>query len=201
MMNLVAAPCGNASCDHKGTSNDREVFHRFQGGRMKRIPRILAVLGVAAIAAAAFAFLRAAPPAHAAPRVVGGQCVFLILPGHSDTQSYTCADGDMVTVHSQLYEYRDNLTGDYCGELESITTISDNGRGAPVYGFGGNELVYHLPNGGYGAEGGGYVGYSNALYPPSVAETTDCAAPGGSFGPKDGEPAINTGAANYCPLQ
>lgn len=157
---------------------------------------LLAIVSVVAVAG----FLVAPRPAHAAP-LVSEQCIFVVLPGHSDTKSQTYADGDTVTVHSQLYEAKDNVTGGYCGQLESITTISDNGRGAPLYGWGGNELVYRQSNGQYVGEGGGYYTYSNNFSLPSIAETTACAAPGGSFAPKDGEPAINTGAANYCPPQ
>lgn len=166
------------------------------------------ILLVAVIAASivVVGLQRTSHRAHAAARLASETCHFIILPGHSDTKSYTYADGDTVTVHSQLYESIDTVTGEYCGQLESITTISDNGHGAPVYGMGMDELVFRLPNGQYPGVGGGHLGYSNAFTGTSalqpIAETTTCAAPGGSFAPKDHNlPTITTGAANYCPPQ
>jgi hypothetical protein len=137
--------------------------------------------------------------AHAAAPQTTEHCVWISLPGHSDTKSHTYADGDTVTVHSQLYEYEDTLTGDPCGELESSTSISDNGHGAALYGQGMNELVFLQSNGTYSAVGEVVDGYSDAISLQPIAETTSCAAPGGGFTPSDGEPAITTGAANYCP--
>lgn len=171
---------------------------------MQRVPAVwawkaLMLLAVASAVAVA-GFLVAPRTSHAAP-LASERCIFIILAGHSDTKSHTYTDSDTVTVHSQLYESEDNVTGDYCGQLESITTISDNGRGAPLYGWGGNELIYRQTNGQYGGVGGGYYSYSNNFALQPIIETTACAAPGGSFAPKDGEPAINTGAANYCPPQ
>lgn len=169
----------------------------------RRIGRLAGTLGaIAIVGVIAFAgFLVAPRLSHAAARVIGGGCTFIILPGHSDTKSHTYADGDTVTVHSQLYEYYEPLARQYCGQLESITTITDDGQGAPIYGFGENEIVYRLPNGQYGGEGGGPDGYSNAITLQPIIVTTTCAAPAGAFSPKDGEPGINTGAANYCPPQ
>lgn len=172
----------------------------------RRIWRVVGTLAAVAVvgAIAVAGFLLAARLTHAAARLTSEQCKFVILPGHSDTKSYTYADGDTVTVHSQLYEDMDTVTQQFCGEMESITTVSDNGRGAPLKGLGADELNYRQPDGTYKPETFGVPGTSNTIPPIPITETTNCAAPGGIFWPdwpKVGEPVIRTGAANYCPPQ